>query len=93
MFLNILKTGNVTPIFKNDDAALCNNFRPTSLPSNLSKIFEKIILVNYQHFCQQTTFSVRNNLAFETTFSFTNRNNRKKISKFVILGNLLVDDF
>ena len=93
MFLNILKTGNVTPIFKNDDAALCNNFRPTSLPSNLSKIFEKTILVNYQYFCQQTTSSVRNNLAFETTFNFTNRNNRKKIFKFVILGNLLVDDF
>ena len=26
MFPNILKTANITPIFKNDDPALCNNY-------------------------------------------------------------------
>ena len=42
MFSNILKTANATPIFKNDDPALCSNYRPISL-SNISKILEKII--------------------------------------------------
>ena len=31
MFPNILKTANVTPIFKNDDVALCNNYQPISI--------------------------------------------------------------
>ena len=67
MFPNILKTANVTPIFKNDDPALCNNYRPISLLSNISKIFEKIVHARLsEHFSQQTMFSMRNNLAFET---------------------------
>ena len=43
MFPSILKTANVTPIFKNDDSALCSNYRPISLLSNVSEILEKII--------------------------------------------------
>ena len=43
MFSNVLKTANVTSIFKNDDPALCNNYQPISLLSNMSRIFEKII--------------------------------------------------
>ena len=31
LFPNILKTANVTPIFKNDDVALCNNYQPISI--------------------------------------------------------------
>ena len=40
MFSNILKTANVTPIFKNDDPALCNNYRPISLLLNISHSFK-----------------------------------------------------
>ena len=35
MFPNILKIANVTPIFKNDDPALRNNYRAISLLSNI----------------------------------------------------------
>ena len=66
LFPNILKTANVTPIFKNDDPALCNNYRPISLLSNISKIFEKIIRARLSVFLSKTIFSMRNNLAFET---------------------------
>ena len=40
MFPNVLKTANVTPILKNDDPALCNNYRPISLLSNISHSFK-----------------------------------------------------
>ena len=66
MFPNTLKTANVTPIFKNDDPALCNNYRPISLLSNISKIFEKII------HARLSVFLSTNNILYEKQFGFQN---------------------
>ena len=43
VFPDALKIAEVIPVFKKGNKLLCNNFRPISLLSNLSKIFEKII--------------------------------------------------
>ena len=67
MFPNILKTANVTPIFKNEEPALCKNYRPISLLSNIRKIFEKII-----HARLSTSFSA-NNVLYEKQFGFRNQ--------------------
>ena len=67
MFPNILKTANVTPIFKNDDDALHNNYRPISLLSNVSKIFEKII------HARLSVFLSTNNILYEKQFGFRNK--------------------
>ena len=40
---DICKPAQVIPIFKNDSRLLCNNYRPITLLSNISKIFEKVI--------------------------------------------------
>ena len=41
-FPTILKLGQILPFHKRDDKSNCNNYRPISLISNLSKIIEKI---------------------------------------------------
>ena len=42
VFPNILKIANVIPTHKKDDKLNSNNYRPISLLSNISKIFENI---------------------------------------------------
>ena len=42
-FPNICKTAKVILIFKTESRLLCNNYRPISLLSNISKIIEKIM--------------------------------------------------
>ena len=42
-FPEILKTSKVATIDKKDSKVDCNNFRPISLTSSLSKILEKIM--------------------------------------------------
>ena len=44
VFPDSLKIAKVIPIFKQGSRLLCNNFRPTSILSALSKIFEKCVL-------------------------------------------------
>ena len=67
MFPNILKTANVTPIFKNDDLALCNNYQPISLLSNKSKKSEKII------HARLSVFLSTDNILHEKQFGFSNQ--------------------
>ena len=67
MFPNILKTANITPIFENNDPALCNNYRPIFLLSNIRKIFEKIIHARF------SVFLSLNNSLYEKQFGFPNK--------------------
>ena len=41
IFPDLLKIANVCPIFKKNDRNKCENYRPISLLSNLSKVFER----------------------------------------------------
>ena len=67
MFPNILKMANVTPIFKNDGPVLCKNYRPISLRSNISKVFEEII------HARLSVFLSTNNILYEKQFGFRNQ--------------------
>ena len=67
MLPNILKIANVTSIHKNDDPALCNNYRPISLLSNISKVFEKEI------HARLSVFLSANNILYEKQFGFQNQ--------------------
>ena len=49
IFPSCLKTGKITPIYKNDDEQLLENYRPVSTLPIFGKIFERIIqFLDYQ---------------------------------------------
>ena len=74
-----LKTSKTIPIFKAGDRLSCDNYRPISLLSTISKILEKIVansLVNHLEL---------NNLLFENQFGFLR--NRSTIHNVTKLTN------
>ena len=73
MYPHILKTANVTPIFKNDDPDLCSNYQPISLLSNISKILQKIIHARLSLDCHARQAFLSNNVLYEKEFGFRNQ--------------------
>ena len=53
---NLLKIANVIPIHKKSDKLDCNNYRPISLLSNISKIFGKYMHTHLTNFLQKNKF-------------------------------------
>ena len=66
VFPNIFKIANVIPIHKKGDKLDCNNCRPISLLSNISKIFEKSMHIRLVNFVRE------NKLLFFHQFGFRN---------------------
>ena len=69
IFPALLKSARICPIFKKGDKMNCGNYRPISLLSNLSKIFERIYFNQLEHFLNV------NDLIYNLQFGF-----RKKYS-------------
>ena len=66
-FPELLKLANVIPIYKKKDKFLCSNYRPISLLSNLSKIYEKVFHKQLYEFLEQ------NNMLYERQFGFRSK--------------------
>ena len=52
-FPNLLKMAEVCPIFKKKDKSKCENYRPISLLSNLSKLFERAMHTRMYEFLEK----------------------------------------
>lgn len=63
-FPTLLKTAQVCPIYKKSDKTKCINYRPISLLSNLSKIFERIMYNRLERYLE------RNNMIYNHQFGF-----------------------
>ena len=59
-----LKIAKITPIFKCDDEADANNYRPISLLSNFNRIFEKIM------YKRMTSYIEKHNLLYTSQYGF-----------------------
>ena len=64
IFPNRLKLAKVIPLYKKDDSKLLGNYRPISLLSSLSKVFEKIV------FDQLYDYLITKGLLFESQYGF-----------------------
>ena len=53
IFPDFMKIASVCPIFKKNDKTRCENYRPISLLSNLSKIFERVMYVRVANFLEK----------------------------------------
>ena len=52
-FPNCLKLAKVIPVYKKGDQQECNNYRPISLLSNISKLIEKLLYNTLYKFLNQ----------------------------------------
>ena len=67
VFPKILKTASVTPIHKKGDKLECNNYRPISILSNISKLIEKLMHLRLYLFLEQ------NQVLYKLQFGFRNK--------------------
>ena len=63
-FPDFLKLANVIPIFKKNDKNICGNYRPISLLSNISKIYERVFHTQLYNFFDD------NNLFYHKQYGF-----------------------
>ena len=64
IFLSVLKTAKVVPVFKKDSKLDYSNYRPISLLSNIEKILEKLM------YKRLYTFLNNNNIIYNLQFGF-----------------------
>jgi hypothetical protein len=71
IFPSMLKTSRTVPIFKAGPPLLCDNYRPISLLSTLSKLLEKIV-------CRQLVAHLEdNNLIYDHQYDFQHSKSTK----------------
>ena len=63
-FPSLLKIANVCPIFKKNDRTKCANYRPISLLSNISKIFERIVYNRVESFLKDNDINLSTSIWF-----------------------------
>ena len=84
VFPSKLKTSRTIPIFKAGDNSSCDNYRPISLLSTISKVLEKIVA------CSLVDHLENNNLLYENQFGFLR--NRSTVHNILQLTNKITKD-
>ena len=94
-FPNICKLAQAIPFFKNDSRLLCTNYRPISLLSNISKIFEKVIHSRLNFFLEQHNHLYPYQFGFHIDYSTNNALIRiaERIQKQLDTGNYIAGVF
>ena len=97
IFPNVLKTAAVIPIFKSGDRQLPKNYRPISLTSPFSKMFEKCIyqrmysFISVNQILHPNQFGFRKNLSTELAVTKIYQNYVKQIEDNKITCSIFLD--
>ena len=84
VFPSKLKTSRTIPVFKGGDNTSCDNYRPISLLSSISKILEKIVA------CSLVSHLEDNNLLYEHQYGFLR--NKTTVHSILQLTNRVAQD-
>ena len=68
-FPSLCKIATVIPLFKKGDPFDCSNYRPISLLSTFSKIFEKCVYKRVYSFLEKNNLILSDNLALANSKS------------------------
>ena len=71
-FPSELKIAKITPVFKSGDRSEIANYRPISVLSSLSKIIEKVVVVQFSEYLQQNNILNPRQFGFRPTMSTEN---------------------
>ena len=69
IFPDALKVSKVIPLYKKDDKQLFSNYRPISLLPSISKIFEKVILIQLTEYLNNNNILHKNQYGFRKHYS------------------------
>ena len=69
IFTSLNKEASVCPIYKKGDRTKCENYRPISLLSNISKIFECIMYVRLENFLKSSNTLYKFQFGFRKQYS------------------------
>ena len=68
-FPSLFKVAQICPIYKKSDKSKCVNYRPISLLSNLSKIFERIMYNRIETYLEKSDILYDHQFGFRKSFS------------------------
>ena len=68
-FPSIFKIAQICPIYKKSDKSKCVNYRPISLLSNLSKIFERVMYNRLEYYLETNDILYNHQFGFRKGFS------------------------
>ena len=94
-FPDHLKTAIVLPFYKKGNKLDCNNYRPISLPSNIDKVFEKLIYKRIYNFLMTNKSLYTNQFGFRKNYSTLHAllNMHQKIADSLDKGNYAMGIF
>jgi len=69
IFPDMFKIAHICPIYKKSDRSKCANYRPISLLSNLSKVFEKIMYKRLEQYLENNNLICNHQFGFRKNHS------------------------
>ena len=70
IFPSCLKVATITPLWKSGEKMDPNNYRPISISSSVSKVFERLLFNRISHFIEMTNQLQKNRFGFRSKRSF-----------------------